>query len=128
MDGQVGLGAGSMACPSSTAGLLKPRCSQDKIDEIADGVPRVSPYRLATHLACAFTIFSLLLHTGLGILQPRALTTSPALQLLHSRMRLLATLVGVTAISGAFVAGMQVGPSPLEPSCFAGHIQGGIIL
>ena len=76
-----------------------------------DGVPRVSPYRLATHLTCAFAIYSLLLYTGLGVLQPRAarpLAGTPA-ALMLGRLHPLAALVGVTAISGAFVAGMQAG-------------------
>lgn len=81
--------------------------SQKRIDEIADGVPRVSPYRLASHLTCAFVIFTLLLHTGLGIVQPRSNQTAPALQTLYLRIHWLAILVGITAISGAFVAGMQ---------------------
>lgn len=89
--------------------MVKSGLEQERIEEIADGVPRVSPYRLATHLTCAFTIFTLLLHTGLGVLQPRAEHTVEPLKLLHGRMRLLALLVGVTAISGAFVAGMQAG-------------------
>jgi len=90
--------------------MVKSGLEQDKIDQIAgDGVPRVSPYRLATHLTCAFTIFSLLLYTGLGVLQPRADRTVVPLQRLHGRVRMLAVLVGVTAISGAFVAGMQAG-------------------
>ncbi|KAL1520337.1 hypothetical protein AB1Y20_021927 [Prymnesium parvum] len=89
--------------------MVKSGLEQDKIDEIADGVPRVSPYRLATHLTCAFTLFTILLHTALGVLQPRADATAAPLRQVHGRMRLLATLVGVTAVSGAFVAGMQAG-------------------
>ena len=79
------------------------------VDEINGGIPRVSPYRLAAHLTCAFTLFSILLYTGVGVLQPRAASVMPALQGLHGRVKLLAVLVGVTAVSGAFVAGMQAG-------------------
>ena len=106
------------------------------MDEIEGGIPRVSPYRLAAHLTCAFALFSTLLYTGLGVLQPRAAAAAAPLRAVHTRgappsgsnttrpalaprrsrglapmsvgtVRLLATLVGVTAISGAFVAGMQ---------------------
>jgi len=90
--------------------MVKSGLEQAKIDEIAgDGVPRVSPYRLATHLTCAFTIFTLLLHTGLGVLQPRAESAAPQLRALQRRVRGLCALIAVTAISGAFVAGMQAG-------------------
>jgi len=88
--------------------MVKSGLEQTMIDQI-DGVPRVSPYRLATHLTCAFTIFSILFYTGVGVLQPRAETVAEPLRLLHGRVRMLSVLVAVTAISGAFVAGMQAG-------------------
>tara|TARA_B110001452_G_C15233339_1_gene427085 strand:+ start:99 stop:1457 length:1359 start_codon:yes stop_codon:yes gene_type:complete len=92
--------------------MVKSGLDSKLVDEIDGGIPRVSPYRLATHLTCAFTIFSVLLYTGLGVLQPRCPTASTAALLpLQLRVRLLAALVGVTAISGAFVAGMQAGYS-----------------
>ena len=91
--------------------MVKSGLEAKKVDEIDGGIPRVSPYRLATHLTCAFTIFTLLLHTGLGVLQPRAEETLAALKPLQRRMKLLAALIGVTAVSGAFVAGMQAGYS-----------------
>jgi len=84
--------------------MVKSGLEAKKVDEIDGGIPRVSPYRLATHLTCAFTIFTLLLHTGLGVLQPRAEETLAALKPLQRRMKLL-------AVSGAFVAGMQAGYS-----------------
>lgn len=82
-----------------------------------DGVPRVSPYRLACHLAMAFTIYSLLFSTALDILRPPAQATAAelsdaarrAVDLARPRARSLAALVAITAISGAFVAGMQAG-------------------
>ena len=61
-------------------------------------------------MTCAFTIFTVLLHTGLGVLQPRAAAAAPgALTLVYGRAKMLAVLVGFTAVSGAFVAGMQAG-------------------
>lgn len=89
--------------------MVKSGLEAKRVDEIDGGIPRVSPYRLATHLTCAFTIFTLLLHTGLGVLQPRAAEAAASLAPVQRRARLLALLVGVTAISGAFVAGMQAG-------------------
>lgn len=72
-------------------------------------MPRVSPYRLAAHLTSAFIIYSLILWTGLTVAMPRP-PAETALQLAAAaRARALAhpvaALVGVTAISGAFVAG-----------------------
>ena len=88
--------------------MVKSGLDQKKVAEIEGGVPRVSPYRLAAHLTCAFTIYSILLYTGFGVLQPRAPAAAAAsVRLLTRRMHLLAGLIGVTAISGAFVAGMQ---------------------
>jgi len=84
------------------------------------GVPRVSPYRLATHLTCAFAIYSALLWTTLDVLFPRPSAGAggsgalPAAVLAAARRARaaahpLAALVGVTAVSGAFVAGMDAG-------------------
>ena len=92
--------------------MVKSGLDPKMVEEIEGGIPRVSPYRLAAHLTCAFTIFSVLLYTGLGVLQPRAATAAKAwvgAPTLHARVLMLTGLVGVTAISGAFVAGMQAG-------------------
>jgi heme A synthase len=102
-------------------------------------LPRVSPYRLATHLITAFAIYSLLFTTGYRLIQ-----SSRLLRLLQSNQPfpsdaipsslryiqihntipqfhsmfiisicrissiLVAKLVGLTAFSGAFVAGNEV--------------------
>lgn len=84
-----------------------------------DGVPRVSPYRLATHLTMAFTIYSLLLATSLQVLWPRPHGPSAALSAAARRAlasaalgaRAVAAVVALTAFSGAFVAGMHAGYS-----------------
>jgi cytochrome c oxidase assembly protein subunit 15 len=89
--------------------MVKSGLDKKSVDEIDGGIPRVSPYRLATHLTCAFTIFSLLLWTGLGVLQPRAESAAAAVRPVQLRVKALSLLIGVTAISGAFVAGMQAG-------------------
>ena len=67
----------------------------------------MSPYQLAAHLTCAFSIFSVLLYTGLDVLQPRQATPIDALKRVQARVRGLAALIAVTAVSGAFVAGRQ---------------------
>ena len=87
--------------------MVRSGLDQKKVDEIEGGIPRVSPYRLAAHLTCAFAIFTGLLHTGLGVLQPR-LAAPPAALGLHARIGLLACLVGTTAVS-ARSSRMQAG-------------------
>jgi len=67
--------------------------------------PDVSQYRLATHLGLAVFIYVLVLWTALGVLRPRT-------QRLAGPARgavALAAAVYVTAISGAFVAGLDAG-------------------
>ena len=80
---------------------------------------RVSPYRLATHLGMAFTTFTLLLWTGLDILNPMshqmqvAKSLAPGALEISKFLRRFSifnmALVGTTVISGAFVAGNDAG-------------------
>lgn len=78
-------------------------------------VPRVSPYRLATHLTTAFAIYTALLWTTLDVWRPTPLLAGledaarAAGKVARGRAHMLAALVGITAISGAFVAGMDAG-------------------
>lgn len=94
----------------------------------------MSPYRLAAHLTSAFAIYATLVWTTLDLARPRpvlaglvtssAAVTAAALpatigdaikqQLagaakLCARALPLAVLIGVTAVSGAFVAGLDAG-------------------
>jgi len=79
--------------------------------------PRVSPYRLAGHLASAFAIYSLLTWTTLSMSMPApalaAFREQPAVMAaargLRRAVHPLAGLIGVTALSGAFVAGNDAG-------------------
>lgn len=93
-------------------------------------MPRVSPYRLAAHLTSAFAIYATLVWTTLDLARPTPLLASlagkaaeaahsavaaaakqqhAAAALLRARVLPLSVLVGVTAVSGAFVAGMDAG-------------------
>jgi len=95
-------------------------------------VPRVSPYRLAAHLTSAFAIYATLVWTSLSLWQPvpaaamaaageaaglaaaaagasSAAAIVAAAATLRRRALPLAALVGVTAVSGAFVAGLDAG-------------------
>ncbi len=89
---------------------------------------RVSPYRLAAHLGMAFTTYSALLYTGLGIMQiPNEKAASGAGSKLENLVQSLSKgaiqhakkirggavavtgLTAVTVASGAFVAGNDAG-------------------
>ena len=69
--------------------------------------PRVSPYRLATHLTSAFAIYVGLLWTTLSLAYPQpGLSVATGAQqaggaLLRARLMPLSALIGVTAVSGA---------------------------
>lgn len=71
--------------------------------------PRVSPYRLATHLTSAFVIYCGILWTALSVVMPDPPTGSMSWVNGAAKIRNLAipvsAVVGITAISGAFVAG-----------------------
>lgn len=78
---------------------------------------RVSPYRLAAHLGSAFVLYLVALSAGLGILsnkRPLHLlhSTKESLDRLRGAIRWTHKLAGftfATAITGAFVAGLDAG-------------------
>ena len=84
--------------------------------------PRVSQYRLATHLGAAFIVYTTMLLSGLSIIREHSLLANPeAAQKLfatlkHPHLRVfrrsvnaLSVLVFITAMSGALVAGLDAG-------------------
>lgn len=86
--------------------------------------PRVSQYRLATHLGLAFTTFSAMLWNGLSILRERHFVVdsqpqraekfllrlrSSALRPLRISAMFVTGIVSITVLSGAFVAGLDAG-------------------
>ncbi|XP_054821302.1 cytochrome c oxidase assembly protein COX15-like [Prosopis cineraria] len=75
--------------------------------------PRVSPYRLAAHLTSAFAIYCGLFWTALSVVMPEPPAESLAWVHEAAKVKKLALpislLVGLTAISGAFVAGNDAG-------------------
>ena len=64
--------------------------------------PTVSQYRLATHLGMALFIYGMLLWTGFNLFYGKALRPS-------GHMIGVVTIVAITIIAGAFVAGMDAG-------------------
>lgn len=75
-------------------------------------VPRVSQYRLASHLTFAFVLYTLFLWSALDILLP-AQKLAGAVTKASRRFRILAHstkgMIFLTALSGAFVAGLDAG-------------------
>jgi cytochrome c oxidase assembly protein subunit 15 len=69
--------------------------------------PRVSPYRLAAHLALAVTIYGYLLWLALDLVSARG--AEPAPKPLRRRLACLWALIALTMLSGAFVAGLDAG-------------------
>ena len=78
--------------------------------------PRVSPVRLAAHLTSAFAIFLTLLYTSFQLTwpgPPPGVVGGPAAAAAVTTLRRaahpLAGLIALTALSGAFVAGLDAG-------------------
>ncbi|KAF4973501.1 hypothetical protein FZEAL_9316 [Fusarium zealandicum] len=84
--------------------------------------PRVSQYRLTTHLATAFVCYAWMLVSGLAVLRTRrwlanpelavktaAAISNPALTTFRRSVFAVATLTFVTAMSGGLVAGLDAG-------------------
>jgi len=84
--------------------------------------PRVSPYRLASHLTVALAVFTGLVWTGLTALNPHKLE-QPVVQVLRLRKVGVGVLglVGITFVSGAFVAGNDAGHAYNDWPFFAGR-------
>lgn len=87
-----------------------------------NAVPRVSHYRLAAHLGTAFVLYCAMAITGLRVLRnarpifgqavktlPSSVTVLDNLRKFRKMAHITAGLVFLTAISGAFVAGLDAG-------------------
>ncbi|KAJ8418120.1 hypothetical protein AAFF_G00138290 [Aldrovandia affinis] len=73
-------------------------------------VPRVSQYRLAAHLGSALLLYCASLWTGLSLMLPaNKLPNTRELMLLRRFAQGTGGLVFLTALSGAFVAGLDAG-------------------
>lgn len=75
-----------------------------------DAVVRVSHYRLAAHLGTAFVLYTLMLWSGLShILPPQKTPITPRLRTFWKCAHGTKSLIFLTALSGAFVAGLEAG-------------------
>uniref|UniRef100_A0A8R1TLC9 Cytochrome c oxidase assembly protein COX15 homolog n=1 Tax=Onchocerca volvulus TaxID=6282 RepID=A0A8R1TLC9_ONCVO len=73
-------------------------------------IPRVSEYRLASHLSLAFVLYTVFLWTGLShIFTPHDHTNVNKIGRLRGMTHLSKTMIILTAVMGAFVAGLDAG-------------------
>ena len=81
-------------------GLLGWWMVKSGLEENAD-IPRVSQYRLATHLTLALVLYSFMLYTGLGLVAtPRIATPTKAVARLRGMAHGGAAFIFLTAVSG----------------------------
>jgi heme A synthase len=114
-------------CMQGSIGWWMVKSGLEETPHTFNDLPRVSPYRLATHLISAFIIYGLLFTTGLRVMSHARLlqqrlaaaalppSTPPlpppvtAPRYLQRFATATSLLVGATAFSGAFVAGNEAG-------------------
>ncbi|XP_063901573.1 cytochrome c oxidase assembly protein COX15 homolog [Zophobas morio] len=89
--------------------MVKSGLQDPNLSEFPYCVPRVSQYRLAAHLGSAFIIYGLLLHKGLQLLLPSLNLANKTISKFQFYSKLAMGLVFITALSGAFVAGLDAG-------------------
>ncbi|KAJ1944699.1 Cytochrome c oxidase assembly protein cox15 [Kickxella alabastrina] len=111
------LGQGVMGWYMVSSGLEK------ELGERPDAVPRVSQYRLTSHLSLAYLLYAGLSMYGWNVFRAnrlakgrisnpealRALLTKPAIVSYRRKIAAATLLVGVTCMSGAMVAGLDAG-------------------
>ncbi|VDN06143.1 unnamed protein product [Thelazia callipaeda] len=100
--------AGTLVCLQGLIGWWMVKSGLDPNNNSNKQIPRVSEYRLATHLALAFLLYTVFLWTGLSyVFIPH--NVSFRIGQLRSMTHLSKTLIILTAIMGAFVAGLDAG-------------------
>ncbi|KAH9843661.1 cytochrome oxidase assembly [Rhodofomes roseus] len=101
---------------------------EESLMDTPGAVPRVSQYRLAAHLGTAFVVYAGMLGTGMAVLYDwrygmsgawaglkgeaanwNNILQNPAVKRFARYSKLLTGLVFLTALSGAFVAGLDAG-------------------
>jgi len=113
---RVVIGGGLLLCQGLLGWYMVKSGLDPKNFEGPNDYPRVSQYRLAAHLSSAMILYSFLLWNSCSILLPPTQNVknvaTKALPILSNFRRLAMTakgLVFVTAVSGAFVAGLDAG-------------------
>jgi heme a synthase len=97
--------------------------------EKPNSIPRVSPYRLATHLCMAFTLYSSLVWITLDCFEHAKKNLTPMtdeMKVASRKLKLISILtvsiIAITVISGAFVAGNDAGHAYNDWPLFAGRV------
>ncbi|KAK4704975.1 heme a synthase, partial [Phenoliferia sp. Uapishka_3] len=123
------LGIGTLIGSQGAMGwyMVKSGLDEEKVDQLG-GVARVSQYRLAAHLGMAFLVYSSCLRLALGIGRDAKIAgqgkgiggiadVAKSLEILNTKaagktrvlVNALTVIVFITALSGAFVAGLDAG-------------------
>ncbi|RKP35131.1 COX15/CtaA family [Dimargaris cristalligena] len=115
------IGIAAMICFQGALGWYMVKSGLDHaLMETPGAVPRVSQYRLSAHLGSAFVIYTAMVAAGLNVFfqnslldnrmgQVTRLVNSSAVNSLRHSAHGLVMLVFFTALSGAFVAGLDAG-------------------
>ncbi|VDM50793.1 unnamed protein product [Toxocara canis] len=102
--------AGSLLIAQGLVGWWMVKSGLDPSNNSNTDIPRVSQYRLATHLTMAIVLYTIYLWTGLShILAPHDHTHLPKIGQLRGMTHCSKTLIVLTAVMGAFVAGLDAG-------------------
>ncbi|KAI6221864.1 Cox-15 [Aphelenchoides fujianensis] len=121
MKARMGI-AGSLILLQGFVGWWMVKSGLDPAKNSRSDVPRVSQYRLTTHLGLAFTLYALFLWNGLShVMKPsdhsRVVGIGPFRGLVHG----VKAVIFLTAIMGGFVAGLEAGVIYNEWPKFAGR-------
>ncbi|MFH4981029.1 hypothetical protein AB6A40_007738 [Gnathostoma spinigerum] len=101
--------AGALVCAEGLIGWWMVKSGLDPTKN-SDPHPRVSQYRLATHLTMAFVLYTIFLWTGLSnFFKPFDHTGIKDIGRLRGMTHGSKTLIILTAVVGAFVAGLDAG-------------------
>ena len=106
------VGAGLLLAGQGLLGWYMVKSGLDpKNFEGPNDMPRVSQYRLAAHLSSAMVLYSVLFWNSLSILIPTPQPKKLLPEMLKLRKLAMGskTLIFLTAVSGAFVAGLDAG-------------------
>ncbi|VDM92762.1 unnamed protein product [Litomosoides sigmodontis] len=101
---------GTLICFQGLIGWWMVKSGLDPTGNSNKEIPRVSEYRLATHLTLAFVLYTMFLWTGFShIFTPYDHTNVNKIGRLRGMAHLSKTMIILTAVMGAFVAGLDAG-------------------
>jgi len=102
--------AGSLLVSQGLLGWWMVKSGLDPTNNSNSQLARVSQYRLASHLSLAFILYSIFLWTGLThVLQPKDHSQLAKIGRLRGMVHSSKGLIFLTALMGAFVAGLDAG-------------------